>query len=305
MALVLQERGIGRTQWFSWLESVPAFAEMRHDDVVALLDYMLAEGILWCDNGIVSFAPAGESQFGRKNFLELLSVFTSPPLFKVVYGQKELGFVHESTFYKQDDGPAVLVLAGRSWKTNHLDWKRRIAHVESTAERGRSRWLGEGQFLSYRVCQSIRGVLASDAVEECWSKRASDALHEIRSDYPFASLDSTSLARDPNGEIHWWTFAGGIANALLANHLKSRCDVHADNLSIQFRTASSVDQIEEAVRAIDADSVLPVAASEAIDNLKFSEALPPRLAAEVLHARFNDTAAVRSVLAQPRRVVAK
>jgi hypothetical protein len=53
------------------------------------------------------------------------------------------GSVHESTFYKPDDGPAILVLGGRSWKTNHLDWKRRIAHVEPTDERGRSRWLDD------------------------------------------------------------------------------------------------------------------------------------------------------------------
>ena len=91
--------------------------------------------------------------------MELLSVFTSPPLFRVVTGRKELGFVHESTFYKREEGPVILVLAGRSWKTNHLDWKRRIAHVEPTEERGRSRWLGEGQFLSFRVCQSIRRLL--------------------------------------------------------------------------------------------------------------------------------------------------
>ena len=98
----------------------------------------------WSDDGILSFAPEGEAEYGRKNFMELLSVFTSPPLFRVVSGQKELGNVHESTFYKRQDGPVILVLAGRSWKTNHLDWKRRIAHVEPTDERGRSRWLGEG-----------------------------------------------------------------------------------------------------------------------------------------------------------------
>ena len=29
MALILQERGIGSSQWLQWVESVPGFAEMK------------------------------------------------------------------------------------------------------------------------------------------------------------------------------------------------------------------------------------------------------------------------------------
>ena len=69
---------------------------------------MIASQILWSDEGILSFAPEGEARYGRKNFMELLSVFTSPPLFRVTWGRKELGFVHESTFFNRQDGPSVL-----------------------------------------------------------------------------------------------------------------------------------------------------------------------------------------------------
>ena len=125
---------------------------------------MIASQILWSDQGILSFAPEGEAKYGRKNFMELLSVFTSPPLFQVTWGKKELGFVHESTFFNRNNKPSVLLLAGRSWKTTHLDWRRRIAHVEPSDQRGKSRWLGQGQSLSYEVCQSIREILASDLI---------------------------------------------------------------------------------------------------------------------------------------------
>ena len=138
MALVLQERGVGRSEWFDWVATVPGFAEMDRETVSDIVDHMLRSGVLWSDEGVLSFAPEGEAKYGGKNFMDLLSVFTSPPLFRVLAGQKELGYVHESTFYKRDEGPPILVLAGRSWKTNHLDWKRRIAHVEPAEERGRS-----------------------------------------------------------------------------------------------------------------------------------------------------------------------
>ena len=116
MALSLQERGIGRSVWFEWLESVPAFQQMDPSVLPSLVDSMIASQILWSDQGILSFAPEGEAKYGRKNFMELLSVFTSPPLFQVTWGKKELGFVHESTFFNRNNKPSVLLLAGRSWK---------------------------------------------------------------------------------------------------------------------------------------------------------------------------------------------
>src|SRR5207253_2661489 len=137
---------------------------------------------------------------------DLLSVFTSPPLFKVRCGRKELGLVHESTFFSRDEGPATLVLAGRCWKTTHLDWRRRVAHVEPTDRRGRSRWLGEGQFLSHRVCQSVREVLAGDLPESSWSQRTVSRLGAVRDEFPWVRTDSTALVRDPKGEVRWWTF---------------------------------------------------------------------------------------------------
>jgi len=303
MALILQERGIGKSQWFPWIESVPAFAQMPLDRVAELVEFMVAKGILWNDNGILAFAPEGDSTFGRRNFMDILSVFTSPPLFKVMSGQKELGNVHESTFYRKEDGPAIVVLAGRNWKTKHLDWKRRIAHVEPTDEKGRSRWLGEGQMLSHAVCQSIRRVLTADNNDPCWSRRAVARFEELRNDYPWASADSTTLVRQPNGEMHWWTFAGGIANAILAGSVPESLGAHSDNLSIRFQKSSTVEQVEEALSAITEDTIHTVPNQEAIESLKFSECLSPQLAAEVFLARFNDVEAIYQVLHEQRRVV--
>ena len=47
----------------------------------------------------------GQDTYGRKNFLDLISVFTAPPLFTVLHGRRELGFVDESTFLaRREDG---------------------------------------------------------------------------------------------------------------------------------------------------------------------------------------------------------
>lgn len=303
MALVLQERGIGRHAVMDWLADVPEFSTVSPDQVRTLIDHLVRTGILFDDAGILSFGPEGEAEYGRKNFLEILSVFTSPPLFRVVSGQKELGSVHESTFYKKQEGPAVIVLAGRNWKTNHLDWNRRIAYVEPTNERGRSRWLGEGQFLSFRLCQAIRRVLAGEEAVPHWSQRAVSQIGEIRSEYPWVSHDHTTLLQQGNGEIHWWTFAGGLANWLIANHLGVRSGEKADNLCIRFSSDRKLADVEAMIASKMHDEITPVPSEEAMNNLKFGECLPPPVAGEVFLARFNDAEAIAAVRREPMRVV--
>ena len=304
MALVLQEKGgIGRSQWFDWVRSVTAYSNMNPDDVEKLVNFMVEKGILWDDHGILGFAPEGEATFGRKNFLELLSVFTSPPLFKVMSGQKELGFVHESTFFKSDDGPAILALAGRSWKTKHLDWNRRIAHVEATDQSGKSRWMGEGQALRYEVCQAIKKILTSDDSHPTWSRRAQTQIEEIRQEFPWADSDSTCVVQHSNGDVYWWNFAGGIANKMFADSVHVDFEPVANNLSIRFRNASKVEPVVEQLNELAADQVFILPDDDAIANLKFSDCLPHELGLGTFAARYSDSAAVTKTLNEPRRVV--
>ncbi len=303
MALILQERGIGRRAFVEWLADVPAFAAMPSEQIELLVDHLVRTGTLFDDAGILSFGPEGEAEYGRKNFLEILSVFTSPPLFRVISGQKELGNVHESTFYKKQEGPVILVLAGRNWKTNHLDWKRRIAYVEPTDEKGRSRWIGEGQFLGFRVCQAIRRVLAAETTEPYWSQRATAQIGEIRLEYPWASHDRTTLVQQANGEVQWWTFAGGLANSIVMDHLGGGSKAKTDNLCLRFSSTLKLADVEALIASRIRDEIIPVPSQEAIDNLKFGECLPPPIAGEVFFARFNDPEAIANIRREPMRVV--
>src|SRR5437588_4128505 len=99
---------------------------------------MVAKGVLWHEAGVLWLGREGQDTYGRKNFLDLISVFIAPPLFTVLHGRQELGFVDESTFLaRRDDGPTVLLLAGRAWRATHVDWRRRKAYVEPAEDEGR------------------------------------------------------------------------------------------------------------------------------------------------------------------------
>ena len=108
----------------------------------------------------------------------------------------------------------------------------------------------------------------------------------------------------PNGQIRWWTFAGGVANTLLADALKPHCHVKSDNLSLSFPTASSVETVVDWLTGLQPETIKPIPASDAMKNLKFSECLSPEIAAEVFTSRFDDQAGVLQALEERRGIVA-
>jgi ATP-dependent helicase Lhr and Lhr-like helicase len=307
MALLLQERGLGRRDWWSWLGRVPAFARMPADRVARVVDWMLSEGILSDDGGVLWLGRRGEAEFGRKNFLELFSVFTSPPLFAVRYGRRELGFVDETTFLSRREGPQVLLLGGRPWRVTHLDWARRVAHVEASEGTGRSRWRGPGPALGFELCQGLRALLAGDELSPRWSQRARSRLTGLREQHAWVHADGSSLLSRPAVGAEWWTFAGTRANATLASELFRLCGARVDHdaCTVTIEGAESFAAIEKAVRELgtrDPVAMVPNIEEAAIHGLKFSACLPPDLAVATLATRLRDRPALGAVLAQPLHI---
>ena len=308
MALTLQERGIGRRTWYEWVKRMPGFALIPAATRERIVEWMLTQEILWEDEGILWFGKRGEEEFGRKHFLELVSVFVSPPLFSVLHGRQELGFVDEMTFFGKQSDPRVLLLGGRAWRVNHLDWQRRVAYVEPADSVGRSRWQGQGQVLHYDLCQSIKFVLASEEMSERWSHRVRDRIGVLREEQAWLESANTAVVSDNDGRLCWWTFAGQRANHVLAQRLSglTSSNVKAGNLALEFESRISLDGIEAAmaiVRRSEADGVRPVVDEGVVDGLKFSACLPTDMAMEMLGDRLADVFGAKKVLDQRVRFI--
>ena len=307
LAVILQQRGVPSDEWFGWVDGVPGFAECSANDRDSIIQWMLSEQLIWNDSGLLSMGRTSEDEFGRRNFLELCSVFLAPPEVRVMHGRLELGSVHATTFMIREDGPVVLSLAGRSWRVQRVDWRRREAFVEPYDLGGRSRWRGEGQSLSAIVCRAIRSVVTSGDSSSRWSKRATTAMETIRQDYDDIADGRTSLVRSGNGTVRWWTFAGRRANAALASALGRELQrgVSSDNFSLRLPAESTS---EELLRAIDAirshpDRVFVEVDQDAMDGLKFGSCLPPFLASDVVQTRLSDPEAVSVTLAESMQSV--
>jgi ATP-dependent Lhr-like helicase len=308
MGLTLQERGIGRHLWPEWIGRMPGFATLDPADVAGVIDFMLARGILWDEQGLLAIGRGGEEAYGRRHFMELFSVFTSAPLFTVLHGRDELGQVHQSSFVVASGQEPVLLLAGRSWLVTQVDWAARVAHVQPTDLKGRSRWLGTGQPLHFALCQGIRGVLAADGPPAGASRRARERLDELRAELSWVRGEGTVLARETGARLKWWTFGGLLANAALARgfeELTGRKAV-ADNFALTLPADAGTDAVLDALRRLrerDPATLVPPIPDQALDELKFSDCLPPALARRTLEARVHRPGDIARLLAQPLRVV--
>ena len=277
MALALQENGIIAADVDQWLGRMPAFAAIAAEDRAAPTPYILSSGILHSDQGLIGIGQAGERAFGEKNFMKLFSVFTTPPMVKVFWGKQELGEVDQMTFAVRDEGPAVLILGGRSWRTMHVDWPRRKAWVEPSEIRGQSRWVSDAQPLKYEICRAIGGLLVSDAIPEELSARGKSLLADLRDQYGWLEADRTILLLDEDGKAVWWNFAGKLLNSALKDALASQAErIIADNECLSFTDVYSEHQLISAIRNILADNTchLAVMLDESfVQELKFSECL--------------------------------
>ncbi len=298
LALSLQESGVGRRLWTEWLGQPFVLGEAAAGVAPKIVDHLVVSGFLADDGGILGMGEQGEASLGRHHFMDLLSVFTSPPVFSVRHGRVELGLVPDETLMVRPPGLVaggahVLILGGRSWAVTHVDWQRRVAQAEPTDAPGVARWSGGGQPLGAMVARGIREVLAgTDPKGVALSRRATGKLEESREAHPWATAGATTLATDGRGRVRWWTFAGWKANLWLAHAVAPlRRDVAGvDDLTVALDPSATVAQLGAVLHSVPPDRVTlaPWVLEEAIDGLKFADCLPHDLAIEVVARRLAD-----------------
>lgn len=307
MALALQHGGIGTRSWDEHLNGMPGFAAMSDDDRAKIVAFMLESGILAEDGGLLWMGGRGESEFGRRHFMELFTSFISEPLVAVRHGKQHLGQVDASTFSLRHEEVPILLLGGRSWSVTHIDWDDRIAYVEPSPELGKSRWLGGGVALHYELCQAIKRILTGTDPAGRISNRAQEALAAERAEYAWLDAQGTVVKRDAIGAA-WWTFAGLHANAALADFLRRRGvnATKADNFRIHFGTDTLPGAVEHALIGVSPETAgemrTPIE-EKTIDDLKFAQCLPRALAERELEERLTDRPAIARTLQQAPRLL--
>lgn len=305
LALTLQEAadGLAVNTWAEWLGDPAVLGDDAMARAEEVIEHLLATAWLHDDEGLLSPGTEAERTVGKRNFLELTSVFVSDPLVSVRQGRTEIGVVPDVaiTAAFAADGPPALLLAGRVWRINDVDWKRRVAQVEPTDGTGKVRFDGTAQPLSYELCQSIASVLEGESLDPVTlTRRAVEALDDARTEVSNAHAERTVLVSRDQGQ-RWYTFGGLRANLELAARLVSlrRQVSQTNNLYITIDEGVS----HEAVRAAIGQPTSEVEFAELVNAtssaLKLESALPESLIEEILIRRIRDSDAVQAIETAP------
>ena len=291
LALLLQRGAVPENRLMVELAGLIKWACLTEATCDGIIRHMLETRLLASDSGVLFVGDEAERLYGAKHYMNLLSIFDSPPLFTVYWGPKDIGSVHPISFRRVGKrGPVILSLAGRSWRVGHVDWEHQTAHVTPADELGKSRWLGESRPLSNKLCQAIRGVLLGTEVRQWWSQRAKDQLTSARSSATAAVPEATVVEIDRSRERGvWWTFAGLNANFELAASWPGT--TRFDNFSIALEGHLAVDSIQKWIR--DRSSIDQMH-FERLPRPKFHECLPGRVLTEMLRVRMQDAQSVEA-----------
>lgn len=301
LAFVIQEGRVGRNLWQEVVGRLPAYADAIDAGFAdAIVDHMVATGILFDDDGMLSIGPEGERSYGFRHFMNLTAVFTQPPMFLVRHGAREIGFLDATSLLTPDRHYATVLLAGRSWHITNIDWDRHFAWVEPAEELGEARWSSQAGGWSAVICDAMRDVAAgADPTGVTLTERAQTALSQIRSELSFATPGRTSLVRDGNRQrAQWWSWAGNRANASLSDAIDDMVTGRGDrDLAISVDPSLvSIDAIRRSVLELDPDTLpTPSVAAKFADGMKFADCLPEHLAVAVATARLVDPDGVRRV----------
>ncbi|MGW5555611.1 DEAD/DEAH box helicase [Micromonospora sp. NPDC003944] len=299
LALALQQHRIGDNLWSQEWNGLTPFDKSA--DVI--VRHLVRCGFLDVDSGMLFIGPEAELRFGHRHFMDMLAVFTAPPQFTVLAGRTEIGRTDPALLTAKVLGPRLLLLAGRSWRVTYVDWKRQRCFVEPAESGGKALWMTDGspQGLSFRMVRAMRDVLLGADPPVALTGRAKSRLADLRDDAaPVVHPAGPVLVRDSDGEVRWWTWAGFRANATLIATLSELADPgqRYDDASIRLRPDVDRAMVRQAMAEAADRICLPDVSDKALAGLKFSAALPERLAVATLASRLADIPAAQAVLAE-------
>ncbi|GAA0739629.1 DEAD/DEAH box helicase [Dactylosporangium roseum] len=302
LALCLQEHRIGGGTWPSWYGDLAIFDQTTP----AIVEWLVQSGHLDRDTGMLAIGPQTERRYGRRHFMELLTVFAAAPEFTVLHGRREVGSTDAIVLTMKVDGPRVIVLGGRAWKVTHIDWNRQRCYVEPTDLPGRSLWHGFLPPESWSLAQAQRRVLLGADPDVTWSNRSVQALAAVRRERADHAWAGGSVVEAREDEHRWWTWAGRRANATIAAALpKAVVDgARLDDHMVRLRRDLTAGELRHLVDAVDVERLAaPDIDERAVAGLKFGDVLPPHLAVATLAERAADPVGAAEILSAPLRWV--
>lgn len=253
LALSLSNDGVTAEDAWAHLAKVPDFRGIHRAEFDRLVAWMLRDQSLVLFSGRLLIGPKAERRFGRRNFMEFYAVFTSPQSYSVEHESgAPVGTLAQGFVDRLVEGVSCFLLGGRAWLVMFVNHDERVVKVKPSPLGREPTWGGFlPQFLGFEVCQRILGVLTDTDEPDYLTDEARVVLRGQRDLHANVLRPARGGVEFDDGEIRWWTFAGGRINSTLRYALQA---VHADwrvvpdNYLISIRGNAKQDQFQDAIR---------------------------------------------------------
>ena len=221
LAMALADDQLTLERAWAHLSVLPDFRGIDRAEFDRLVDWMIRDRSLLLSSGRIALGRKAERKFGRRNFMELFAVFSSPQSYTVITTDgRPLGTLNQAFVDRLVDGVSTFLLGGRGWAVLRIQHDDRRIIVEP-APRGRQpTWGGYiPQFLGFDLCQKILDVLTTDTPHPVCDSQAAAVLEQQRRGMQDVLTPGAGGMEIDDDEIRWWTFAGGRINSTLRHAL--------------------------------------------------------------------------------------
>ena len=303
LALTLQFGAISAERCWEHLSRVPDFRSIARAEFDETIEHMKAEDFLFESGGLLSMGQKAERVFGKKNFLELYAVFSSPVLYRVqTEARRDLGSLEQNFVDRLVEQMSSFLLGGRAWTVDRVVHEDRVVLVREAPRGVKPSWGGFiPQLLGFELCQRIKRVLMEDVrypyVDELGWKHLSAKREDLG-----------ELLRRPGRAVQiddamgrWWTFAGGRVNHTLKYGFEvvEGWKVVADNFQLRIEgDGVTHTSVRAAIERMGSNEfwTAPEIRRAVLARLpgyrlsKFQDCLPERFALEVIENYLLDVA---------------
>ena len=221
LALTLQFGAISAERCWEQLRQVPDFSGIARHEFDVVVEYMKAEDYLFESGGLLSMGTQAERAFGRKNFMELYAVFSSPLLYRVSTDTgRDLGSLEQDFVDRLVEQMSSFLLGGRAWLVERVRHDDRVIVVREAPGGKKPSWGGRlPQLLGFDLCQRMRRILVEEVQYPYLDASAQTTIEAHRHDLSLVLRTNNAAIQMDDSAARWWTFAGGRINHTLKHAL--------------------------------------------------------------------------------------